>query len=289
VEHISGVNVPFVFGDVRDRGLLIDTIRAHSVTSVMHFAGLKAVGESVETPLHYYDANVGGSLSLIDAMMETSVRRLVFSSSATVYGMPQSLPISEDHPRQATSPYGRSKLMIEDILGDLCLSDPDWRVVSLRYFNPAGAHKSCLIGENPRGIPNNLMPYIMKVACGQLETLRVFGGDYETPDGSGVRDYIHVMDLVDGHLAALEFLNANSGHHAINLGTGRGVSVFQMIQEFEKASSQVIPFTIVGRRSGDVPICYADVNRASELLHWKARRTLGEMCRSMWDFQRRTA
>jgi len=289
LELISGVNIPFVCGDVRNRVLLIDTIRAHSVTSVMHFAGLKAVGESVEKPLYYYDVNVGGALSLIDAMTETSVRCLVFSSSATVYGVPQILPIPEDHPRQAMSPYGRSKLMIEGILEDLCESDPSWRIASLRYFNPAGAHESGLIGENPRGIPNNLMPYIMRVACGQLEKLQVFGGDYETPDGTGVRDYIHVMDLADGHLAALEFLKANSGHYAINLGTGSGASVLQMIQEFQKVSSQQIPFDIVSRRPGDVAICYADVKAASRLLHWKARRSVSDMCKSMWDFQRRIA
>ena len=285
LERISGVNIPFIHGDVRDRALLTDTIRAHSITSVMHFAGLKAVGESVEKPFYYYDVNVGGALSLIDAMTETSVRRLVFSSSATVYGVPQVLPIPEEHPRHAMSPYGRSKLMIEEMLEDLCESDPSWRVASLRYFNPAGAHESGLIGENPRGIPNNLTPFIMRVACGQLEKLQVFGGDYETPDGTGVRDYIHVMDLVEGHLAAIEFLKSNSGHHAINLGTGSGVSVLQMIQEFQKVSSQEIPFDIVGRRPGDVPICYADVKAASRLLHWKARRSVSDMCKSMWDFQ----
>jgi UDP-glucose 4-epimerase len=283
--QVTGQLVPFVKGDVRDTDLLKATLAAHEIDAVIHFAGLKAVGESVEKPVEYYANNVQGTISLLQAMQSVHIKTLVFSSSATVYGQPQYLPLDESHPTSATNPYGRSKLHIEEMLNDVAASDPDWRIACLRYFNPVGAHESGLIGENPNGAPNNLMPYIAQVAAGQRPRLSVFGGDYPTEDGTGVRDYIHVMDLAEGHAAALSFLSETTGWHAINLGTGRGYSVLDMVQAFEKASGCQVPYQIVVRRAGDVAACYANPNKAGECLNWHARRSLDDMCASTWCFQ----
>ena len=283
--QITGQPIPFVKGDVRDAELLTETLAAYRIDAVIHFAGLKAVGESVEKPADYYANNVQGTISLLQAMRSVQVKTLVFSSSATVYGEPQYLPLDESHPTSATNPYGRSKLHIEEMLNDVAASDPAWRMACLRYFNPVGAHESGLIGENPNGVPNNLMPYIAQVAAGQRAELSVFGDDYPTADGTGVRDYIHVMDLAEGHAAALAFLSVTTGWHAINLGTGKGYSVLDMVQAFENASGQQVPYKIVARRAGDVAACYADPKKASEALNWRATRTLDDMCASTWRFQ----
>ncbi|WP_323030353.1 UDP-glucose 4-epimerase GalE [Castellaniella sp.] len=284
--RILGAAPVFVRGDVRDEALLERTLRDHEIQAVIHFAGLKAVGESVEKPLDYFSNNVQGTLSLLQAMRTRGVRTLVFSSSATVYGEPQYLPLDESHPTGATNPYGRSKLHIEEILGDLAASDPSWRVACLRYFNPVGAHDSGLIGENPRGVPNNLMPYVAQVATGLRAELNVFGDDYPTPDGTGVRDYIHVMDLAEGHAAALSFLADRTGWHAVNLGTGQGHSVLDVVHAFEQASGRPVPYRIQPRRPGDVAACYADPAKARRDLGWAATRTLEDMCRSTWRYQR---
>lgn len=286
VEQITGQDIPFVEGDIRDTSLLIDVIRKHNIGAVAHFAGLKAVGESVAKPIEYYACNVQGSISLLQAMQETAVKSLVFSSSATVYGDPSYLPIDELHPTSATNPYGRSKLHIEEMLFDVACSDDSWRIACLRYFNPVGAHDSGLIGEDPQGIPNNLMPFIANVATGKLPVLNIFGDDYPTPDGTGVRDYIHVLDLAAGHLAALSYLENNRGWQAINLGTGKGYSVLDMVQAFEKASGQAVPYKIAPRRPGDVASCYAQADKAVSKLNWRACRTLEEMCQSTWNWQR---
>lgn len=283
--QITGRPIPFVHGDVRHTDLLQATLDAHRIDAVIHFAGLKAVGESVEKPVEYYANNVQGTISLLQAMQLAQVKTLVFSSSATVYGEPKYLPLDENHPTSATNPYGRSKLHIEEMLNDVAASNPDWRIACLRYFNPVGAHESGLIGDNPNGIPNNLMPYIAQVATGQRRCLSVFGGDYPTEDGTGVRDYIHVMDLAEGHAAALNFLSETTGWHAINLGTGQGYSVLDMVRAFEKASGCRVPYQIVARRAGDVAACYANPKKASECLHWRAMRSLDEMCASTWHFQ----
>jgi UDP-glucose 4-epimerase len=283
--QITGQQIHFVRGDVRDTELLRSTLASHNIDAVIHFAGLKAVGESVEKPVDYYANNVQGTISLLQAMQSAQVKTLVFSSSATVYGEPKYLPLDENHPTSATNPYGRSKLHIEEMLNDIAASDPAWRVVCLRYFNPVGAHESGLIGENPHGVPNNLMPYIAQVAVGQRAELKVFGSDYPTSDGTGVRDYIHVMDLVEGHAAALAFLSGTTGWHAINLGTGKGYSVLEMVQAFEKASGRQVPYKVVARRAGDLAACYADPQKASEVLSWRATRTLDDMCASTWQFQ----
>ncbi len=283
--QITGQQILFVRGDVRDTELLRNTLASHCIDAVIHFAGLKAVGESVEKPADYYANNVQGTISLLQAMQSVQVKTLVFSSSATVYGEPQYLPLDENHPTSATNPYGRSKLHIEEMLNDVAASDPNWRMVCLRYFNPVGAHESGLIGESPSGVPNNLMPYIAQVAADQRAELKVFGSDYHTPDGTGVRDYIHVMDLAEGHAAALNFLSKNVGWHAINLGTGKGYSVLEMVQAFEEASGRQVPYKIVARRAGDVAACYADPQKASEVLNWRAMRTLDDMCTSTWRFQ----
>lgn len=285
IARITGRFYPFIKGDVRDTDLLKNTISSHDINAVIHFAGLKAVGESVEEPVEYYANNVQGTISLLQAMRAQKVKTLVFSSSATVYGQPQYLPLDENHPTSATNPYGRTKLHIEEMLSDIALSDPEWRIACLRYFNPAGAHESGLIGENPNGVPNNLMPYIAQVAEGQRMELSVFGGDYSTPDGTGVRDYIHVMDVAEGHAAALRLLDTSTGWHAINLGTGRGYSVLEMIAAFKRASGREIPYRVTYRRAGDVAECYADVKMADVLLNWRAKRTLDEMCESAWKFQ----
>jgi len=286
VGKITGRTFPIITGDLRDKALLKRTFAEHRIESVIHFAGLKAVGESVQVPLAYYDNNVTGTVHLLETMREAGVRRLVFSSSATVYGDPQRLPLTEQHPLSATNPYGRTKLMIEEILRDLAASDSTWRIASLRYFNPVGAHESGLIGENPLGKPNNLMPFITQVAIGSRPMLSVFGGDYPTPDGTGVRDYIHVVDLASGHLAALDRLRHAAGMFAVNLGTGMGHSVLEMIRAFESVSGQSIAHRIVDRRPGDVASCFADVSLAGELLGWKSSRNLHQMCVDTWRWQR---
>jgi UDP-glucose 4-epimerase len=282
---IAGRALPFIHGDVRDTELLRQTLRHYCIDAVIHFAGLKAVGESVEKPIDYYANNIQGTISLLQAMREESVKNLVFSSSATVYGQPQYLPLDESHPTSATNPYGRSKLHIEEILNDVARSAPDWRIACLRYFNPVGAHESGLIGEKPQGIPNNLMPFVAQVASGQRQELHIFGNDYPTPDGTGVRDYIHVMDLAEGHMAALHYLNSHDGLQTINLGTGCGYSVLEMVKSFENACGRPIPYRIVARRPGDVAQCYSDPSKAHLLLGWKAKRTLDDMCNSTWLFQ----
>jgi UDP-glucose 4-epimerase len=286
LEQITGQPMAFIKGDVRHTELLRGILAAHHIDAVIHFAGLKAVGESVEKPVDYYANNVQGAISLLQAMQSVKVKTLVFSSSATVYGEPKYLPLDESHSTSATNPYGRSKLHIEEILKDVAASDPAWRMACLRYFNPVGAHESGLIGENPNGVPNNLMPYIAQVVAGQCAELSVFGGDYPTADGTGVRDYIHVMDLAEGHAAALSFLSVTTGWHAINLCTGKGYSVLDMVEAFEKASGQRVPYKIVARRAGDVAACYADPIKANEAMNWRAIRTLEDMCASTWRFQR---
>ena len=286
---IPGNRPTFFEGDVRDRNLLRRIFAASPVDAVLHFAGLKAVGESVAQPLRYYDNNVCGAIALCQTMAEAGVRTLIFSSSATVYGDPAAVPIREDFPRSATNPYGASKLMIEDILADLAAADGEWRIARLRYFNPVGAHESGLIGEEPSGVPNNLMPYVAQVAEGQRPRLNVFGNDYPTPDGTGVRDYIHVMDLVEGHLAALNYLLENRGLLTVNLGTGCGYSVLDMVRAFEMASGRPVAYALAPRRPGDVAACYADPRLAENLLGWTARRGIDAMCRDAWRWQRRSA
>ena len=285
VEKISGKRPIFVEGDVRDRELLREVFSQRPVDAVIHFAGLKAVGESMTQPLRYYDCNVGGAIALCEVMAEVNVKTLIFSSSATVYGDPASVPIREDFPRSATNPYGASKLMVEDMLADLSKSDSAWRIARLRYFNPVGAHESGLIGESPSGVPNNLMPFVAQVASGQRERLSVFGNDYPTPDGTGVRDYIHVMDLAEGHVAALDYLIKHPGLFSVNLGTGSGYSVLDMVRSFEQASGRPVPYSIMPRRSGDVAACYADPSLARNLLGWSAKRGIDEMCRDAWRWQ----
>lgn len=282
LRRITGRTLAFHEADVRDRRRVAEVLRTHGCTAVIHFAGLKAVGESVQKPLEYFDNNVGGTIALLQAMRDTGVFSIVFSSSATVYGEPQYLPLDESHPTSATNPYGRSKLHIEEMLADLCRSSADWRVACLRYFNPAGAHPSGLIGEDPNGVPNNLMPYVAKVATGELKSLGIFGNDYPTPDGTGVRDYIHVMDLAEGHAAALSFLQRESGWHAINLGTGRGYSVLDMVRAFEQACGRPVAHEIKPRRPGDVASCYANPAKAASALGWRATRGIEEMCESSW-------
>ncbi|MFZ2160730.1 MAG: UDP-glucose 4-epimerase GalE [Sideroxyarcus sp.] len=285
IERIVGRRPGFVEADVRDRVAMRAVFADFHVDAVIHFAGLKAVGESVTQPLRYYDNNINGSLVLFEAMAEAGVKTLVFSSSATVYGDPQAVPIREEFPLSATNPYGRSKLVIEEILGDVAHADNSWRIALLRYFNPVGAHESGLIGEDPNGIPNNLMPYIAKVAVGTLPELSVFGSDYPTRDGTGVRDYIHVVDLARGHLAALKALSASSGVLTVNLGTGQGYSVLDVVRAFEKASGRKVPYRITGRRPGDIAECYADSTRAKNLLGWQAQYGIDDMCRDAWRWQ----
>ena len=286
IEFISGVRPTFYEGDIRDKSMLDDIFSSQNFDAVIHFAGLKAVGESVEKPIEYYDNNVGGSVSLLIAMKKAKLKTLVFSSSATVYGDPHTVPIKEDFPCSATNPYGSSKLTIEKILSYLATAEPDWSISRLRYFNPVGAHKSGTIGEDPKGIHNNLMPYIAQVAAGRREKLQVFGGDYPTPDGSGVRDYIHVMDLAEGHLAALQHCQHNNGLLTVNLGTGQGVSVIQMVKAFERVSGQQVPYEIVTRRPGDIAQCWADPTLAKQLLDWRATKSLDDMCADTWRWQR---
>lgn len=285
IEKICNRRPAFHEVDVRNRDRVAEILAEYAIEAVIHFAGLKAVGESVVQPLRYYDNNVTGSLVLIDAMAEAGVRSLVFSSSATVYGDPHSVPIHEDFPLSATNPYGRSKLMIEEILRDLSRADDSWHIALLRYFNPVGAHESGLIGEDPGGIPNNLMPYISQVAVGRRPELQIFGGDYPTPDGTGVRDYIHVVDLACGHIAALEWLQRRKGVHTFNLGTGHGTSVLEVVSAFEAASGRSVPYSVVDRRPGDIAQCFADASRAEQEFTWKAQRGIMEMCRDAWNWQ----
>lgn len=285
VARIAGKAFVFVELDVRDRAGLERLFAEHRFDGVIHFAGLKAVGESVAQPLRYYDNNVNGSLVLFETMAKFGVKTLVFSSSATVYGDPASVPIVEHFPLSATNPYGRSKLMIEEMLRDLALADPDWRIALLRYFNPVGAHQSGLIGEDPNGIPNNLLPFIAQVAVGRRPQLSVYGDDYPTPDGTGLRDYIHVVDLALGHVKTLDKLAGGPGVVTYNLGTGRGNSVLEMVRAFEAASGRPVPYQIVARRPGDIAACYAEVALAERELGWKAERGVAEMCADSWRWQ----
>jgi UDP-glucose 4-epimerase len=285
--RICGHEIPFVRADVRDGTALREVFRRWRFDAVVHFAGLKSVNESVTDPIRYYDNNVAGTLRLVEAMADAGVKRMVFSSSATVYGVPRRLPIAEDAALAPVNPYGQSKLMVERVLADVALADPAWRVALLRYFNPAGAHGSGLIGEAPGGMPNNLMPIVSQVAVGRLPELQVYGSDYDTPDGTGVRDYIHVMDLAAGHAAALERVLAPEfpAALAINLGTGRGYSVLEVVRAFEKASGRSVRLRMAPRRAGDVASCYADASRAFEVLGWKAGRSLAAMCEDAWRWQ----
>jgi UDP-glucose 4-epimerase len=286
LEIILGKAVAFIEGDIRDTNLVKKVLRDCSIDSVIHLAGLKSVGESAKKPLEYYANNVQGALSLLEAMNSEGVRSLVFSSSATVYGDPQYLPIDENHPLGATNPYGQTKIHIEEMLRDVAKSDKLWKVICLRYFNPVGAHQSRLIGEDSNSRPNNLIPYLSEVAAGGLPILGVFGNDYPTKDGTGIRDYIHVMDLAEGHIAALNFLKRHEGWVAINLGTGQGYSVLEIIQEFERASQKTIPYQFLARREGDIAACLAKVDLAEEKLSWVAKRKLHEMCLSSWEWQK---
>ncbi len=284
IRKITGRDLAFYKADLRDREAVRRIFEEHQIDAAIHFAGLKAVGESVHKPMEYYDNNLGGFFVLAEEMAAHGVKKLVFSSSATVYGMNNPVPFREDYPTSATNPYGYTKVMIEQMLRDLAVADPDWSIVMLRYFNPIGAHESGLIGEDPNGIPNNLLPYVAQVAVGKLPCLNVFGDDYDTPDGTGVRDYIHVVDLALGHLAALKYANGHKGAEAINLGTGRGTSVLEIVHAFERASGREIPYRVTPRRPGDIATCYADTSKAAKLLGWKAERTIDDMCRDSWRF-----
>lgn len=277
--------VDFSLCDLRDKAAVNALFRDGDIDAVIHFAGLKAVGESVAMPLKYYENNLFSSVNLLEAMVKNGVKKLVFSSSATVYGNPATLPMREDFPLYAMNPYGSTKKMIEDIMRDVAAADPEWSFVLLRYFNPIGAHPSGIIGEDPNGIPNNLVPYIAKVACGRLDKLRVFGGDYDTPDGTGVRDYIHVVDLAKGHIAALARLTGHKGVSTYNLGTGRGYSVLEVLAAYERACGHTIPYEVVGRRAGDLPAYWADPSLAAAELGWQAELGIDEMCRDSWAFQ----
>ena len=284
VEKITGKKVIFYEGDVCDKAVLEKIFSEHKIDAVIHFAGLKAVGESCAKPLLYYRNNLDSTLTLLETMVKYDVKRFVFSSSATVYGTPERLPLDEECSLSTTNPYGATKLMIENILRDVYAADHSFHILLLRYFNPVGAHEAGLIGEDPKGIPNNLMPYVAKVAHGELPYLNVFGNDYPTPDGTGVRDYIHVMDLAEGHLAALEHIDSY-GVEAINLGTGVGYSVLDMVKAFEKASGRPVPYKIAPRRPGDIAACYASPEKAARELNWRAKRNLEDMCRDLWNFQ----
>ncbi|MBN8445438.1 MAG: UDP-glucose 4-epimerase GalE [Rheinheimera sp.] len=286
VAQITGQAVEFIKADIRDADALREVFNRFAIDAVVHFAGLKAVGESTQLPLKYYDYNVAGTVTLCQVMAECNVKQIVFSSSATVYGAAAEVPIHERAPRSATNPYGQSKLMIELILEDLVAADPSWRVAVLRYFNPVGAHESGLIGEDPNGIPNNLMPFISQVAVGKREQLQVFGSDYPTQDGTGVRDYIHVMDLANGHLQALRYLQKHHGIEAFNLGTGQGYSVLDMVKAFSETNDIAVPYQIVDRRPGDVAVCYADATKARQLLDWQTQYSLVDMVRDAWRWQR---
>lgn len=284
IKQIAGKDFDFVRADLRDAAALDKIFTEHKIDAVIHFAGLKAVGESVEIPLAYYRNNIDSTLTLCEVMANHGCKKLVFSSSATVYGMNNPVPYNEEMPTSATNPYGRTKLMIEEILKDLWVSDNEWSIALLRYFNPIGAHPCGLIGEDPQGVPNNLFPYIAQVAVGRRERLNVFGDDYETPDGTGVRDYIHVCDLAEGHLRAMEYIMDKSGVEAINLGTGTGTSVLGLLKCFDKACGKELPYAIVPRRAGDTAFSYANCEKAKRLLGWQARFTVDDMCRDGWNF-----
>lgn len=285
IERITQRPLIFEEGDVRDIGLLREIFKKNSIDAVIHFAGMKSVSDSVRKPIKYFQNNVAGSINILEVMAEAGVRKIVFSSSATVYGDPDSIPIHESAPQRVTNPYGRSKLIVEQVLSDLQYSDATWRTGILRYFNPVGAHPSGLLGESPKGRPNNLMPYVAQVAAGMLQELIVFGDDYPTVDGTGVRDYIHVMDLARGHIAALRHLSECAGGFTVNLGTGRGYSVLEIIKAFEIASERKIPYKIASRRSGDIAACLANPEYANHLLGWRAEKTLAEMCSDHWRWQ----
>ena len=288
VEAITGKKVPFYRADILDREALEEIFSKESIDAVIHFAGLKAVGESVQKPWEYYENNIAGTLTLVDVMRKHNVKNIIFSSSATVYGNPAFIPITEECPKgQCTNPYGWTKSMLEQILSDIQKADPEWNVILLRYFNPIGAHKSGTIGENPNGIPNNLMPYITQVAIGRRERLTVFGDDYDTPDGTGVRDYIHVVDLAEGHLCAIRYAQAHTGCEVFNLGTGRGVSVLEMVHTFSEVNNVPVPYVIGPRRAGDLATVYADPAKAKQILGWEAKKTLADMCRDSWRWQTR--
>ncbi len=286
VEQIIGKKITAYQQDVCDKEKLRDVFKRHELNGVIHFAGLKAVGESVAIPLSYYRNNIDSTLTLCETMQEFGVNKLVFSSSATVYGIPDKMPLVEDMPTAATSPYGWTKFMIEQILRDVAYANKDWSVVLLRYFNPVGAHESGLIGEDPSGIPNNLMPVITQVACGKLPMLQVYGTDYPTRDGTTIRDYIHVMDLARGHVRAIEYAQRHTGAEAINLGTGNGYSILEILRAFQEVNGVQVPHQMAGRRPGDVPECYADPGKARALLNWKAEKTLEDMCRDAWRWQK---
>jgi UDP-glucose 4-epimerase len=285
VKEIAGRNIAFYNADVRDRARVKDILRTEKIEAVIHFAALKAVGESVSSPLHYYANNVEGSISLFESLNEMGIKKFVFSSSATVYGDPSSVPIKESFSTQPTNPYGRTKLMVEEIGEDICRSDKNWAVINLRYFNPIGAHSSGLIGEDPSGIPNNLLPYISHVSIGKYPEVKIFGNDWPTKDGTGVRDYIHVVDLAKGHVAALDYLQGHSGSLNVNLGTGRGYSVLELIDTFSAVSGKSIPYRFVARREGDIAVCYADPTLALSKLKWKAEFELDRMCADAWNWQ----
>ena len=286
VKQLTGKDITFYKADMLDRDAMEKIFDAEKIDAVIHFAGLKAVGESVAKPWEYYHNNITGTLILLDVMRKHGVKKIIFSSSATVYGDPAFVPITEECPKgQCTNPYGWTKSMMEQIMTDLQKAHPEWNVILLRYFNPVGAHESGRIGEDPKGIPNNLMPYISQVAVGKLEKLGVFGNDYHTPDGTGVRDYIHVVDLADGHVKAIKYIFTNPGLDIINLGTGTGYSVLDMVKAFSKACGKEIPYEIKPRRAGDIDMCYADPTKAARVLGWKAKRGLDEMCRDTWRWQ----
>lgn len=287
VEKLTGKSIKFYENDILDKKALVKIFKEENIDAVIHFAGLKAVGESCRLPLHYFRNNVSGTINLLEVMEEYKVKNFVFSSSATVYGDPDTVPITEDFPLSVTNPYGRTKLMIEDILRDLYEADDTWNIAILRYFNPIGAHESGEIGEDPNGIPNNLVPYIAKVAMGELEKVNVFGNDYDTPDGTGVRDYIHVVDLALGHIKAIEKLKANPGLVTYNLGTGRGYSVLEIIHNYEKACNKKLPYIITDRRPGDIAESYADPSKAFRELGWKAEREIEQMCRDSYNWQQK--
>ncbi len=286
IKEITGADFKFYKADMREEDALEEIFEQNDIREVIHFAGLKAVGESVEKPLMYYDNNVAGTVNLLKKMSAHGVKRMVFSSSATVYGAPKSVPIKEDFPLSTTNPYGATKLMIEDILRDVCFADKDFSAALLRYFNPIGAHQSGRIGENPNGIPNNIMPRLLNVALGKQPYMTVYGDDYPTKDGTGVRDYLHVTDLAAGHLAALNWVRKNKGAEAFNLGTGTGYSVLDIIHALERAIGREIPFKVTPRRPGDVPECYADASKALKVLGWKAHKNLEDMCADAWNFAR---
>ncbi len=285
VKQITGKDVKFYKADILDKKAMRKIFKKNKIDVVIHFAGLKAVGESNKIPLKYYENNISGTVALCEVMNEFNCKNIVFSSSATVYGVAEKMPLTEDMPLGAINPYGRTKLFIEDILRDLCNSDSDWSVALLRYFNPIGAHPSGLIGEDPKGIPNNLMPYVAQVAVGRLKELSVFGNDYDTVDGTGVRDYIHVVDLARGHVKAVDFVSDNKGCEAINLGTGNGVSVLELVEAFKKASGVNVPYKIVERREGDPAKVYANADKAKQLLNWEAEFGIEQMCRDSWNWQ----